>query len=287
MPGHVRVAPILRQDVDAVATFLSAHLNANLAPDAWARAMVPPWPTTIDNHGFLVRDRERVVGVQLAFYATRDLDGQERQTCNLGAWCVLPDYRLQGLRLVRAVLAQPGLEFTDLSPSGNVVAINERLGFAHLDTAASLSANVPLPRFGSRDVVTSDVDAIERVLDGAQLQILRDHRSSAAAVHTLIRHGFRQCYVIWRRDRRKNLPLFASLLHVEDAEVFSRSRRAFGSHLALRHRVPFLIAELRLSGSAPRASVRLENNRHKMYRSESLAPPQIDYLYSELTELAW
>ncbi len=287
MPGHVRVAPILRQDVDAVATFLSAHLNAKLAPDAWAQALAPTWPTTVDNHGFLVRDRERVVGVQLAFYAVRQIDGRERQTCNLGAWCVLPDYRLQGLRLVRSVLAQPDLDFTDFSPSGNVVAINERLGFAHLDTAASLSANVPLPRFGSQAKVTSDVAEIERVLDGTQLSILHDHRSSAAAVHTLIRDGSRRCYVIWRRDRRKNLPLFASLLHVEDADVFSRTRGAFGSHLALRHRVPFLIAEERLSGSAPRASLRLEHNRHKMYRSESLAPPQVDYLYSELTELAW
>ena len=40
---------------------------------------------------------------------------------------------------------QDGYHFTDLSPSGNVVALNRRLGFTQLDTATALVPNLPWP----------------------------------------------------------------------------------------------------------------------------------------------
>ena len=57
------------------------------------------------------------------------IDGRVERFCNLGAWCVLPEHRFHALRLLKALLAQDGYHFTDLSPSGNVVGLNERLGF--------------------------------------------------------------------------------------------------------------------------------------------------------------
>ena len=62
----------------------------------------------------------RAGGVHLAFYSRRLINGTVEDFCNLGAWCVLETHRSQGIRMLRALLAQPGYSFTDLSPSGAV-----------------------------------------------------------------------------------------------------------------------------------------------------------------------
>ena len=58
---------------------------------------------------------------------------------------MLEQYRLHGLKLLTSLLAQEGYHFTDLSPSGNVIALNERLGFEFLDTTTALVPNLPWP----------------------------------------------------------------------------------------------------------------------------------------------
>ena len=72
---------------------------------------------------------------------------------------MLPGYRLHGLRLLKAVLRQEGYHFTDLSPSGNVVGINEKLSFRFLDTTTALVPNLPGRRLPGRGRISSDPDA--------------------------------------------------------------------------------------------------------------------------------
>jgi hypothetical protein len=281
------LAPIGQADVRCVAEFLHEHLNRRVSADAWAAAIVPPWRSPAPNHGFLLRDGGRVVGVYLAFYSTRVLDGRERQVCNLGAWCVLDSHRSQGLRLLRALLAQRELDFTDLSPSGNVVPLNERLGFTRLDTSTALVPNLAWPSWSRRVRVVSDHDEIERVLDPGERQLFRDHRHAAAAHHLVLVAGDEHCYVVARRDRRKNLPLFASLLHVGNPALLARHPMPVRRYLLLRLRAIGTLSELRIVGMRPRLSVMLPAPRAKMFRSRDLGPDSIDYLYSELACVAW
>ena len=56
----------------------------------------------------MLLDDNAVVGAYLAFYSERMIDGRAEPFCNLGAWCVLPSYRFHSLRLLNALLAQPG-----------------------------------------------------------------------------------------------------------------------------------------------------------------------------------
>jgi hypothetical protein len=81
--------------------------------------------------------------------------------------------------------------------------------------------------------------------------------------------------------------LFASVLHVSDQALFREAYRHVLSHLLLRHAIPFTLAELRVVGHRPRPSLMLRSPRPKMYKSANLAPEQVDYLYSELTFVAW
>jgi hypothetical protein len=92
---------------------------------------------------------------------------------------------------------------------------------------------------------------------------------------------------VFRKDRRKRLPLFASVLHVSDPALLRRFARPFSRHLLLRHGIAATLVELRVAGHRPRPSILLKAPRRKMFRSTRLASEQIDYLYSELVCVAW
>lgn len=285
--GAVELHPITSADIPAVATFLHAELNARVASAAWEAAINPPWACKQPNHGFLLRAGERIVGVYLAFYSAREIEGQTERFCNLAAWCVLDEYRARSVLLLNALLAQKGYHFTDLSPSGNVIPLNVRLKFSHLDVATALVPNLPWPLLSRRVSIISDPQDIERTLRGRDLEIYRDHARTAAAQHIVVVEDDATCYVIFRRVRRKNLPLFASILYVGNRELFRSTAKYVARHLLFRHGIPATLAELRVVGDRPKRSIMLKSPRPKMYRSTTLRPDQIDDLYSELTCVAW
>lgn len=285
-PRGVDVAPIGDEDVREVGEFLHRHLNSRLSGEEWARAAVPTWSVDAPNHGFLLRQGAEVVGVYLAFYSERSTGGRTRRVCNLAAWCVLEEHRAHGVRLARAMLRQKGFDFVDLSPSGNVVDLNTRLGFAFLDTTTALVPNVPLPSPRGVRLVTRPAD-IERALGEKDLAVYRDHRHARAAWHFVVTVGDDSCYVVARRDRRKRLPLFATLLHVSDPDVLARAGHAPYRHLLWRHRTLVTLAEHRVAGRPPRISRPQRTPRRRMFRSQETAACDIDYLYSELTCVPW
>jgi hypothetical protein len=280
----VEVRPIGPDDVRAVAEFLHAHLNERVRAEAWARAVDVPWPVERPNAGFMLLADGAVVGAHLAFYSERTIDGRRERFCNLGAWCVLPEHRFHALRLLKTLLAQDRYHFTDLSPSGSVVGLNERLGFRFLDTTTTVVPNLPWPVRGR---ISSDPKLLERTLTGDQLRVYRDHAGADAARHLLLTRGDDWCYVVFRKDRRKGLPLFASILHVSNPALFRAMARPLARHLLLRHGAAATLVERAVVDFKPRLSVTVESPRRKMFRSPSLEPAQIDYLYSELVCLSW
>ena len=283
----LEVRPITEREQPAVAQFMHDHLNARVTRDAWIRALNVPWPVEAPNLGFMLLDGEAIVGAHLAFYSERMIDGRRERFCNLGAWCVLPAYRFHALRLLNALLAQDGYHFTDLSPSGSVVGLNARLGFEFLDTTTSLIPNLPWPSVPWRGTISSDPRLIERTLDGVELQHYRDHATTAAARHLVLIRGEEWCYVIVRKDRRKGLPLFTSILHVSNPTLFRAMARPLRRHLLLRHGTAATLVERAVVEHRPWLSIVVDSPRRKMFRSSSLRPAQIDYLYSELVCVSW
>ncbi|MET0843012.1 MAG: hypothetical protein ABWY23_04145, partial [Mycetocola sp.] len=210
-----------------------------------------------------------------------------RRFCNLAAFCVRDEHRSHSFRLVRAILAQQGFEFTDFSPSGNVVALNVRLGFTTLDTATGVVPNLPrLPRRGL--TVTDDAAVIAKTLIGQDACAYRDHRDAPAARHIVAAAGGEYCYLVVRRDRRKRLPLFVTPLYVGGSVELLRSAWPHvASHLLLRQGALATLAEKRILGFSPPFGYRLTSPRAKMFLSKTVPGEAIDYLYSELALLEW
>jgi hypothetical protein len=285
----VSVQPIGDEDVADVAEFFHADLNARVPSEAWVEAFTPPWSFEQPNHGFmLVDDAGEIVGAYGALYSERTVGDRRERICNLAAWCVREDQRFHSLRLLKALLAQEGYTFTDFSPSGNVVPLNTRLGFTELDPATVLVPTLPWPaRRGVR--VASDPDDVCAALTGNELDVYDDHKGLAAARHLVLTEGDRRCWVVFRMDRRKKLPpVFATILHVSDRDIFRRRIRVVGSHLLLHHRAAAMLAERRVTGPLhvwPQST--LGAPRRKMILSSTMSVDEVDYFYSELMCLSW
>ncbi|WP_232425681.1 hypothetical protein [Mycobacterium sp. JS623] len=280
----VELAPITDADVAAVADFLHTNHNDRVP---WALACsTVPWKGEAPNHGFMLRDGQRVVGTLLALYSERLVAGRLERFCNLGSWCVLPDYRSQSISLVNAVLAQEGYNFTILSPAKRPQEMLPWFRFRFFDTSAALIPNLPWPTLPGRTRISADPDVIERTLAGTELKLYRDHALALAVHHLVLTRGQDTCYVMYRKVRYRGAPVFAILLHVSNPELFHRALIPLTRHLLLRHGLVATLAELRIIEHEPYLSFKL-NNWPKAYRSESLEPGQIDYLYSELVCVPW
>jgi len=284
---QLEIREILDNDVHEVAAFFSAELNSRVAPSGWAKLLSPPWSPSGPNHGYQLRSGGRVVGAYAAVYSERIIAGEAMRICNLAAFCVLDDYRAHSFRLLRAILSQRGFEFTDLSPSGNVVKLNERLGFVRLDTTTRLAIN--LPGFPHRGItVTSEPERLEATLRDGDARIYADHRLAAASRHLLLTSGAHHCYLLFRKDRRKGLPLFATPLYAGgDLSLMRRQWSAIASHLLMHYGLPATLAENRVLEFVPPHSVELASPRAKMFRSKILSGGDVDYLYSEMTLVEW
>ena len=285
--GRPVLRPIGDDDIGLVADFLEATMDAGVTADGWAAAMRPPWSTEQPNHGFMLLDHDRVVGAYLAIYADREIGGRTERFCNLAAWSVVEEHRVHSLRLLRAILKQRDYHMTDFSPSGNVVPLNERLGFSFLDNTTAL---VPcLPTLGASDTISVIADDAElaEVLTGDERRIHLDHRGTVAQ-QVALKTGDRTCLIVFRRERWKRLPLFVTMLFASDPELFVLGARRLGAHLLRHHRAVGMMVEQRLLGGArPRSSFSIPPPRARMYRSKSIDPGKIDYLYSELASVAW
>ena len=283
----VDVRPIVVEDADVVSRFLHNHLNSRVSPAEWGVLLAPPWDAEPPNHGFQLVAGDRIVGAYIAVYSERDVNGERRRFCNLAAFCVLEDYRTHSIRLMLAVLAQKGFEFTDFSPSGNVVALNQRLGFTVLDTATRLAPN--LPRFPRRGLtVSDDPTVVAGVLTGQDARVYAEHRHATAARHIVAIARGEYGYLVVRKDRRKRLPLFCSPLFVGGSRDLIKSAwPQIASHLLLRHAALATLAERRVLGFSPSLGFDLSTPRAKMLRSKNVDSEEIDYLYSELTLIEW
>ena len=285
----VATRPIDSVDAQAIAIFLHRELNPAVTAEAWTALLRPPWGDLGPNHGFqLVTGDGTVVGVYAAVYSRRDVDGVVAEVCNLAAFCVLEPYRPHSFRLIRALLAQPGFVFTDLSPSGNVIAMNQRLGFTRLDSSTRLVINLPSVK-GRGLTITADPVELGRVLTGQDARVYHDHRDAPAVEHLLVRRGERHGYVMFRRYRRKGVRLFAGPLFIGgDRSVVEGAWRSIRSHW-LRRGLPFTLAEHRVLGFRRGLGLGLElaEPRVKMFRGHGIRADQVDDLYSELTLVAW
>ncbi len=272
------IEAITAESLDEFSEFLHQHLNAQMTPTEWRRALSHHWgDEPRPNFGFMLREDGRIVGGIGALYATRPIGGQMRRICNITSWCVLESHRKQSMRLAMALTGQPGWDFTDFSPTEVVGGVLRFLKFSSLDERQSVL--LPLPWLLAHGEARDRTEEIETRLTGEALQNYRGHKDFPWLRHLVVGSGSEWCHVIYKRADFKSLPA-ARVLHLSRPDLLSLYWRRLANTMFWRG-----FASLHMdTRSAPAGlwPMRIRSGFNaKVYRSDDLRPEEIDYLYSE------
>ena len=275
------IEPITDATLPEFAAFLETHMPAQRTTSDWICGLSTDWGGTRPNYGFLMRDQGEVVGGIGALYADRVIRGQPERFCNITSWCVLDSHRKYGMQLAMSLVGQAGYHFTDFSPTKVVAGVLQFLKFRALDEGIAVIPNLPcLP--GSWRVL-SDPDAIGQQLAPAQAAIWRDHAAFPWLEQLIVGEASQWCHVIYKRRRFKGMAC-ANIVYVSHAPLFSRYLRRLGGYF-LRRGMTTTHIETRILESPPRLSRIRRGFIAKQFLSPTLAPADIDYLYSETVAL--
>jgi hypothetical protein len=281
------IHPVRDPDLPELCAFLHRHLSDRISAAAWEQAFLQPWDPEKPNNGFSIRDDQGgLVGAIGAIYALRQVRGRPERFCNITSWCVLDAYRSQSMRLAMAVVSQPSMHFTDLTPTKVVAGSLSFLKFKPLDATATVLPHLPWPRLPGSARVRSKPEEIETLLSGDAARAYRDHRQFPWLKHLALGSPEGSCHLVYKPMKLKGLPV-TKVLAVSDPEVFVRHFRSLGGWLLLHTGSLATWVERRLlRGHLPPGPTReLVGYRDKLFRSDSLQAQDFDNLYSELMAL--
>ena len=194
--------PIEDEDLPEFCRFLTQNLSRERTADAWEQAFRQPWCRDKPNNGFMVRSEGAVVGGIGAIYADRSIRGKECRICNITSWCVLDSFRTQSMRLAMAVTAQPGLHFSDLTPTEVVSKTLQFLKFKPMDERQAVFLNRPAaPSWLGGARVVTDPAEIEASLSPPDARVWRDHRHLSWLRHLAVGRDAAWCHVVWKPTR--------------------------------------------------------------------------------------
>jgi hypothetical protein len=223
------------------------------------------------------------VGFFGTIWSEREIGGRRERLCNLTSWITLPEYRNHSLLLLKAILALGDCTITCHSPAPHLYPIYKKFGFHDLETNLRIVLPWPSlpPRMGFGGRVFTDPAKIGPRLDEGERRILEAHRVPGCG-HLLIESRGGSCYLVFTRTRGRRR-YFSHLHYVGNPPVLVRFLDRLKLHLFTVNRTPLIMLDARLAAGLdlPGSRVVPLGVPH-VFRSGSLAPAQIDNLYSEL-----
>jgi hypothetical protein len=263
---------------------LLAELNATIPKEKWRQLIDYPWRRDGDGIGYVLVDNGSIVGFLSTLHSRRIVDGKEARFCNTAHWIVRKEYRGDSFRLLLSALRDPECTITNLTSSPAVSELMQKLGFQLLEENLQVFVPVPPLPFRNGAVLETDADAVAAALRGTDSAIFADHEKVSG--HLLVREGDAYCYIVYSRNHRRmlgvNVP-YCHIQYVSDREIFRRHVARIRWHFLRHCGACFVATDERFVGR----DLGVFSRAHRLaapryYRSRSLAPHQVDNLYTEL-----
>jgi hypothetical protein len=205
------------------------------------------------------------------------------RVCNIGMWCVLPEYRAWSIELLLAATREADVTYTDLTPSPALARMLLRVGFRHLEQTKIvmpplLQAKTLFAR-GAR--LEWEPFAVRRLLDDRQRRVFDDH-ARHRCLQLFLGEAGRGAHLVFKRRVKRGIAV-SELLGCDDAVLLRRHLERVKLTVLCVQRTAALAADARLLGPPRPAGIVL--SRPAFFRSQTLAPEEIDNLYSQLVLL--
>lgn len=274
-------------DFERVYPLLLEFKNPHLNKEHWRQLFVDHTGLQNDHFGWVLVDGDDVVGFVSTTFGERTFRGETVRLCNMSNWIVKHEYRAHSLALQAKVIADKSVTVTNLSPTPQVLKLQEKLGFTVMDKSERIILPVITAQtFMDRCEILTEAGALEGVLEGERMRFFRDHQLPYNH-HILLQTPVGDCYVILNRTLktiRGNLRLPFARVHYMDApDIFVRHLEKLVVRVAVSLKVAAMIVDDRmLRGVVPWHSfMRPGGERKAAFRSQRLAAEDIDGLYTE------
>jgi hypothetical protein len=256
-----------------------------LLKEDWQQIFIDHWQSNEGYIGYVLEDRERIVGFLGFMFSCRVINNKKEKFCNLTTWVVDESYRNESLYLIIPVLKLTDYTLTIHSASKETYAAFKKLGF--LDLESHFRIILPLPSinmlFASCKVEVNG-KYLNEILKGDSLQAYNSHLLFRC-FHVYVRSPSGNCYLIGARVFKKNIP-FAQIYHISDSKVFAKFASRITSIICLKIKIfAILVDERFLEGNSILQSYKCSLSNPRMYMSNSLDRKDLDLLYSELPVL--
>jgi hypothetical protein len=221
--------------------------------------------------GTLLVDQGEDVGVLLTLDSPAGAGG--RRKLNLSSWYVDQRARFWAPLMLRAALAAGEL-VTDLSPTREVEAVNERLGITGRVRGSMI---VPTPF----DSFRPSGAALRRELPEGGGELLRDHLAMGMLCATLVLPDGQRQPLIFLRTRLRGLP-GARLIYCDSLSHLRRHRGVIARFLFAQG---LLFLEIEANRAATWPGALYAARRCRVFAKGELPADAIDHSYTELTFL--
>jgi len=289
----VAVKEVHEDLVGPVKEFLARQEDFGLK-QRWEPVFEYRWKLPEFPYGYAIVDGDTIAGFLGTLYSRRTVDGQSVVFCNMSSWIMGAEYRAMkiGSKLLAPILDAERLLITNLTPSAAHRKSYEKIGFQVLEEE---QISIPIvPRLGSgtngkkngRWLATFDKNKIRDILHTNDRKIFEDHED-LPCVHFLIRdaESGRYCYGLATTSKVHKLKFMGAKLlnvcHLSDPDFFARNLNLIKKYLWASGRFVFLRYDARLLKSRL-SRFEFKNRGLRLYRSNGLAAPLVDNIYSEL-----
>lgn len=267
---------------------LLQELDPQLPQSTWQQIFQPPWTPEENYCGYGLWDGEIMVGFLGLIFSQRQIEHKPERFCNVSSWIVKPSYRGQSMSLMLPLMKLKNYTLTDFSSYQELFPLLKRMGFKELDYG--LKWLIPFcfrkERYSSAQVQI--LETPERIRDKLQEDdrvILDDHQAIAGCQHLWVGKKDRGCYVVYTFNQSGPFS-YCYVQFISNVQFFSECSFALRLSLAKRHQTPFILVDSRLIAQVELPWIyKIPLRFTKLYKSDCLAPQQIDNLYSELVLL--
>jgi len=292
--GIPQVRPVLPGDIAAICRLLDEGFIRDGGPRvSWREIFEYRWRKHGSDLGFVLIDRQEIVGFLGLIYSERPLDSGGRATiCNLTSWYVRPSYRGWGALLLRAAIGREDVTFTSLTPGVETSSMLQALRFDVLPKRRFFLPLGHLKTWRMRGPsIAFDPGVVRGSLSAPHQRIFDDHQPHGV-MQLLVRDGAEQAYaVVKRRTVSKAfgaLPIslrvpYSEILYCSSPELLVRHLERVKLAILARQGTLALAADESIIPPSVKASAVSKSDRFALSRQPE--PPALDLLYSELVLL--
>jgi GNAT superfamily N-acetyltransferase len=273
------IRPADAGDIEAVCALLHEKMNAKIAVERWRRLMTYEWLADKPDLGRVVEAGGKILGYVGMVYADRDMGGRSERIVNICAWYLDKSLRGAGLgtRMMADATADPAMSYDIMTSSKNTLGILDAVGYRVLDdhryvwrkddAAAGLT-------------ILDDPAAIRAEVGPGEARLLDDMAGLPVTPMLIEEDGAQALLFFSVKQKRADVTWF-DLLHTSDRAVFAAQAQALANAI-LPNSPAVLAADCRFVDGSTKGAERQVLPVPRFYKTEHLAPHEIDHLYTEL-----